>query len=199
MLSIKSKAGFTLIELGVVLVIIGVVAALAIPYIGDAYTSMSIRAAATNIVKQAEVINYGAKKIFAETTAEITLLSSLTTGSNPSLEALPAPPYSAAGTGAVNPFAFALDSINYTGWGGASADTVITLTGLKPAVCQKINDDFTNLGIGAAIPAAVDTSKNLLCFGAGTVGNPYTFVRTIAVPDMTTNGLADASCTFKPV
>jgi hypothetical protein len=65
--------------------------------------------------------------------------------------------------------------------GGADADAVVTVTGLKEDVCKRINVTANGVLVSAEIPTAIDTGDSEGwregCFGDGT---DFTYFRVVA-------------------
>lgn len=172
-----NELGFTIIELLIVVAVIGVIIGLMIGPLKNLLSGSNQKTSAAQIADHMRSIDDGAQLVLSDTTTEIAALTDLATGATAPLKALPSPPSNSAMPGvAANPFVYIWDTTNFTGWGTAAADSMLTLPGVTQLVCQAYNEKYGGYATAAAIPAAVITTKNTHCFGAGTVGNPYTII-----------------------
>jgi hypothetical protein len=80
----------------------------------------------------------------------------------------------------------ALQETAVTGVGGAAKDAIITIAGLKPEVCRRINVTANNVLVTAAMPTAINTGDSVGwregCFGdkADSTATTGTYFRVVA-------------------
>lgn len=173
---LRGNKGFTLIEVIIVLLIIGLIIGVSVGLFTNPIKTSSIQQAALKIADDLRVMDDGAQKFLTDKTTEIDPLTDLTDEAY--LKSIPVPPSQAKDSGFGGAYAYAKDGATYTGWGTVAADYVYVLDGITTDVCKKVNELFTGAAPGAAPPVAVNTGKDLQCFGAAA---PYTIVKPVYI------------------
>jgi len=182
----RNQKGFTLIEVLIVIILLGIIITFMFKYGGNIFSNASTQSSASKIVDDFRVIDDAASRYQMDKAANATALSgaattltvAVTSSGTPYLSSIPTPPSSGVTTGS----SYTWDNATYTNtWGTAAADTVIALTTITSTeVCSEINRQFAGGASGAVPPAAVQgTPKDIQCFGP--VGGPYTALKTIYV------------------
>lgn len=168
---LRNNKGFTLVEMLVVLALVAVVAGLAFSVMGDTFSDSSIKAAATKVGDDMRQVSDASKNYQAQKASNAAATSDLVTGGY--LTMMPSPPSQSGGG------SYVWDTATYTNtWKTAAADTVVTYNmNNKDSVCKKINELFNGAAEGAAIPAAIDGTKDMQCFG--TAGGAVTAAKLI--------------------
>lgn len=149
---LNNRKGFTLVEMLIMLGVIGLIAGLMFSVMGNTFSESATKADAIKIADGARQITDGSQNYQAQKGSKATLATVVSSGM---LTALPQVP-TAVGT------AWAFDATTWT------PKTVLTLSIPDAAVttCQKINELYAGAAEGAAVPAAIDTAKDLQCSGA---------------------------------
>lgn len=167
----RDQRGFTMVEMLVVLVLVGLVVTFLFSVLGSSFSNASIQQSATKIADDMRSINDASQKYTLTTANQSANLAALTGGGY--MTTVPVPP----ATGGVT--AYAWDNSTYTNtWGTAAADSVVKSTTTALPVCQMVNQLFAGAAANATPPAAVSGTLDLQCFGAA---SPYTIVKTIYV------------------
>jgi len=168
---VKDQKGFTMVEMLVVLVLVGLVVTFLFSVLGSSFSNASIQQSATKIADDMRSINDASQKYTLTNATQAPSLASLTAGGV--MTTVPVPP----ATGGVT--AYTWDNATYTAtWGTAAADTVIKTTTTSINVCEMVNQLFAGAAAGTTPPAAVNGALDIQCFGAA---SPYTVLKTIYV------------------
>lgn len=162
----KGQDGFTLIELIIVITLVGLVVASLVGIFGNPLKASTIDNSASQIGDHLRSIADGGDYYYTKTTTEATTMSNLTSGANATLKTTPVAPTSAKDADYAGTFAYVLDTTTYTAWNTTAADTTAVLAGLTDDVCKKINEKYAGLAADAAIPTAVDATKDMQCWKA---------------------------------
>ena len=170
----RNQKGFTLVELMVGLMVVGLIASLLVGIFGNPLKTASTSKAATQIEDQTRSVLDGANMFYTQKTQEITSLNDLVDSSkmNPTaLTAIPSPPIAASASGSALTYSLETANATYKGWGDPSKeDTVIHADGITADVCLKIDQDQGILGPNnttSDIPVALDTTKQIQCWSNG--------------------------------
>ena len=171
-----SEAGFTMVEMLIVIALIGLIVAFLFSKLGNSFNGAAQSQAATQIADDMRSVTDAAQRYSMEKATNAVSFANLGTASNSGGPYLSMIPNSPSTIGAP---VYALDVATYTTGGTAAADTVVkvAIPAANTAVCQAINYQYAGLGIAAAVPGAVDVTKDMQCFGAG----PYTALKTVYI------------------
>ena len=170
-----NQKGFTLVEMLIVIALIALAAVIMFGVLGNSYGDASVKQSATKLGDDMRAVNDASQKYMVDKGSEATALSGAGTALVDSgyMTMIPVAPSSAGAT----PYAW--DTSTYKGWSNAANnDTVVKSTITSTPICQKINELFAGLAAGAAVPGAIDYTKDLQCFGAA---SPYTVVKSLYV------------------
>lgn len=179
---LRNNAGFTMIEMLVVIILIGIVISMTIKYVGGGFSNASIQQGAITFGDDSRGIYEIAQRYRLDKAADATGLSGSATtltvavdsSGKPFMTVIPvAPTTGVSGT-------YTWDSSTYTNtWGTASPDSVIKLAVTSTAVCSQINQQFAGAAANTTPPTSVDGTKDVQCFGPA--GGPYTALKTIYI------------------
>jgi len=170
------EAGFTMVEMLIVIALIGLIIAFLFSKLGNSFTSAATSQAATQIADDMRSINDATQKYSIEKASNATGFADLATASNGGGPFLAMTPVSPSTIGSP---AYTWDSATNV-WGTVMADTSvkITIPAANIGVCQAINFQFAGAAsAGTAVPGAVNAALDFQCFGAG----PYTAVKSIYI------------------
>lgn len=179
---LRNNAGFTMIEMLVVIILIGIVVSMTIKYVGGGFSNASVQQGAISIADDTRGIYETAQRYKLEKAADATGLTGSATAltvavasdGKPFMTMVPVAPT----TGVSGSYTW--DAATYTNtWGTAAADAVVEITVTSTAVCSQINQQFAGLAANAVPPVAVDGTKDVQCFGPA--GGPYKALKTIYI------------------
>lgn len=168
---LQPQAGFTLVEVLVVLVLLGVIISLAISRLSAPLTEATIKKSTFQIAQDMQTISDAGQYYITDKNAVLTAdaggtwKTEIRTGM---LTSIPNPPSDAKAAGFAGTYGYDLNAATYNGYGSTTTtDTVIFVDGLADEVCKKINETYAGTTVGSAIPAAIDYTKDLQCFASG--------------------------------
>jgi len=153
---LQNQKGFTLVEMLIVLVLIGLAVALMVGIFGNPFANASIDSTATRVIDDLRSIEGAAQSYKAKEAATPADLAALVTKGY--LKLTPTAPAPIPNT---NSYAWTTSGV--TAFGGAGNDTVVTLGGINDDICKAINKAAYGT---AAVPTSVDGSKNIQCYGS---------------------------------
>lgn len=157
----QNQKGFTLVEMLIVLVLIGLAVSLMVGIFGNPFATASIDSTATRVIDDLRSIEGAAQSYKAKEAATPADLNALVTKGY--LKLVPTAPAPIPDS---NKYAWA--TTGYTAFGTpTAADTVVTLGGITDDICKAINKAAYGAAADAAIPTAVDGAKNIQCFTSG--------------------------------
>lgn len=153
---LKNQKGFTLVEMLIVLVLIGLAVAMMVGIFGSPFANASIDSTATRVIDDLRSIEAAAQADKTQKASTPADLAALVTDGY--LKITPtAPPVLPNST-------YTMATGTYKG----ATDTIATLDKVNDDICKAINKAAYGATANAAIPAAVDSGKNIQCYGPGT-------------------------------
>lgn len=169
--NLSNQKGFTLIEVIIVIVLIGGLAAFFVPKLVSTGAENSAKSGANIVIEDMRAISEAGVAYATKTTQEVANTTNIETKlvAGNYLASSPVPKADLkdsayTGTG----YSYAINNSTYTTeFGTASADTVVTISGVTQQVCQKIDENFGVIAAWATPPAAVTAGKDPQCFGSG--------------------------------
>lgn len=158
---LQNQKGFTLVEMLIVLVLIGLAVAMMVGIFGSPFTQASIDSAATRVIDDLRAIEAAAQASRSQRAATPADLAALVTQGYLKLTPLAPAPITGA---------YSLNT-NVTAFGASTtaADTVATLTlsgDDTGEICRAINRAAYKAAANADIPTDVLATRNIQCFGA---------------------------------
>lgn len=167
----RNANGFTLVEMIIVIALLAVVIAITTPYLAKKIPSWFAGATSAQVAKNFNEIKQAGVIFSATPINNGTLATGMTGGvttlvGGGALDSVPTSPY---GIGA-----YTWDASKDYGWGTTAFDSVVTATTASLECCAQFNVLATGTADGATPPAALDTTKNMQCYGAS--GGPYTMI-----------------------
>ncbi|MFA6823018.1 MAG: prepilin-type N-terminal cleavage/methylation domain-containing protein [Geobacter sp.] len=160
----QNQKGFTLVEMLIVLVLIGLAVAMMVGIFGNPFATASIDSTATRVIDDLRSIEGAAQSYKVKEAATPTALSGAATAlvEKGYLKVVPIAPAPIANT---NTYTWTTTGV--TAFGSTGADTVVTLGGINDDICKAINKAAYGAVADAAIPTAVSGTKNIQCYGTG--------------------------------
>ena len=168
---LRNQKGFTLVEMLIVLVLIGLAVALMVGIFGNPFANASIDSTATRVIDDLRSIEGAAQSYKAKEAATPADLNALVTKGY--LKLVPTAPAPIPNTNS-----YTWTTTGVTAFGGTGTDTVVTLGGINLDICTAINKAAYGAAASAAIPTSVDGTKNIQCYGSA---DPYTAVIPVFV------------------
>ena len=169
---LRNQKGFTLVEMLIVLVLIGLAVALMVGIFGNPFANASVDSAAARVIDDLRSIEGAAQSYKAKEAATPTGISGTAT-------CLVEKGYLKVSPTAPSPISNAYNwtTTGVTAFGSTGTDTVVTLAGINTDICKAINKAAYGDTTGT-IPASVSGTKNIQCYGSA---DPYTAVIPVFV------------------
>lgn len=177
--TVKNNKGFTLIEIVIVIVLIGGLAAYFVPKLVSVGAENSAKTAANTVLEDLRQISDAGIAYSSKTTQEVSTTAEIASKlvANNHLVVAPVPHANYKDSASTGAYQYDLDAASYTThFGTAAADTVIKVNGVTKLICQKIDEQTGLIAAGANPPAAVTTGKDPQCFGSGGASG-YTVIK----------------------
>jgi prepilin-type N-terminal cleavage/methylation domain-containing protein len=160
----QNQKGFTLVEMLIVLVLIGLAIALMVGIFGNPFATASIDSTASRVIDDLRSIEGAAQSYKAKEAATPTGISGAATClvEKGYLKVKPTAPAPIPNT---NEYTWTTSGVTDFG-GTAAADTIVTLGGINDDICKAINKAAYGDTTGI-IPPAVSNTKNIQCYRTG--------------------------------
>lgn len=161
--TMQNQKGFTLVEMLIVLVLIGLAIALMVGIFGNPFATASVDSAANRVIDDLRSIEGAAQSYKVKEAATPTGISGAATClvEKGYLKVNPTAPAPIPNTNT-----YTWETSGYTAFGTTSPDTVVTLGGINDDICKAINKAAWGDTTGT-IPVSISGTKNIQCYGTG--------------------------------